>query len=489
MTAEEIRLEEAKARRAHWQRWGPYLSERTWGTVREDYSPGGSAWEYLPHDHARSKAYRWNDDGLGGICDRHQHICFAIALWNGCDPILKERLFGLTGNEGNHGEDVKECYFYLDSTPTHSYMKFLYKYPQIAFPYRQLVEESRRRGKLDAEFELLDTGAFAENRYFDVVVEYAKSDPDDILIRIQAINRGTEAARLDLMPTIWFRNTWSWGRAENRPLLKRACGWPGSVRAAENIQGIELSPESLGRRWLACEGTPQLLFTENDTNTRRLYGLACGYAKDGIHDYVLYNNDRAVNPDHAGTKAAVRYSIYLDPGETRVFQLRLFHSESRGELFGATFDRIFADRKREADELFATVIPSSVSGDARNVMRQAFAGLLWSKQFYHYVVKDWLSGDPGCAPPAPERLAGRNHEWNHLYNSDVLSIPDKWEYPWYAAWDLAFHCVTLALVDAEFAKQQLVLLLREWYMHPNGQLPAYEWSFSDVNPPVHAWAA
>jgi len=296
VTAEEIRLEEAKARRAHWQRWGPYLSERAWGTVREDYSPGGAAWEYLPQVHARSKAYRWNDDGLGGICDRHQQICFAIALWNGSDPILKERLFGLTGNEGNHGEDVKECYFYLDSTPTHSYMKFLYKYPQVAFPYSQLVEENRRRGKLDAEFELLDTGVFAENRYFDVVVEYAKSDPDDILIRIQATNRGPDAARLDLMPTIWFRNTWSWGRAEDRPVLKKACCWPASVRADGNVQGIELHHKSLGRRWLACESTPRFLFTENEKNTRRLYGLSCGYAKDGIHDYVLYNDDRAVNP-------------------------------------------------------------------------------------------------------------------------------------------------------------------------------------------------
>lgn len=489
MTAEEIRLEEARNRRAHWQRWGPYLSERAWGTVREDYSLGGTAWEYLPHDHARSKAYRWNDDGLGGICDRHQQICFAIALWNGFDPILKERLFGLTGNEGNHGEDVKECYFYLDSTPTHSYMKFLYKYPQVRFPYSQLVEDNRRRGKLDAEFELLDTGAFAENRYFDVLVEYAKGDPEDILVRIHVTNRGPEAARLDLIPTIWFRNTWSWGRAENRPVLKRACCWPSSVRADEDMQGIELHHGSLGCRWLACEGTPQLLFTENDTNTRRLYGLPCGYAKDGIDECVIHNDDRAVNPDETGTKAAVRYSIDLAPAETRIFQLRFCHSGTRGELFGAAFDSVFADRRREADEFFATVIPSSLSTDAGSVMRQAFAGLLWSKQFYHYVVKDWLNGDPCCAKPAPERLAGRNREWNHLYNSDVISMPDKWEYPWYAAWDLAFHCVTLALVDPEFAKQQLVLLLREWYMHPNGQLPAYEWAFSDVNPPVHAWAA
>jgi hypothetical protein len=489
MTAEEIRLEEARSRRVHWKRWGPYLSERAWGTVREDYSPAGTAWEYLPHDQARSKAYRWNEDGLGGICDRHQQICFAIALWNGSDSILKERLFGLTGNEGNHGEDVKECYFYLDSTPTHSYMKFLYKYPQAPFPYARLVDENRRRGKLDSEFELHDTGVFVDSRYFDVTVEYAKNDAEDILIRLEVTNRGPREARLDLLPTIWFRNTWSWGRSRNRPMLRKAGCWPASIRASENARGVELRHVSLGRRWLACEGTPELLFTENDTNARRLYGLECRYAKDGIEDYIVRGDCAAVNPEQTGTKASARYSMSLGPGESLAFRLRFLHAETKGELFGSAFDGVFADRKCEADEFFAAMIPSHLSSDACNVMRQAFAGLLWSKQFYHYVVNDWLSGDPGCTPPAPERLTGRNHQWNHLYNADVLSMPDKWEYPWYAAWDLAFHCVPLAMVDAEFAKEQLTLLLREWYMHPNGQLPAYEWAFGDVNPPVHAWAA
>jgi len=488
MTAEEIRLEESRNRTAHWQRWGPYLSERAWGTVREDYSAGGIAWEYLSHDQARSKAYRWSEDGIGGICDRHQQICFAIALWNGRDPILKERLFGLTGNEGNHGEDVKECYFYLDSTPTHSYMRFLYKYLQAPFPYERLVEENRRRGKLDPEFELEDTGVFAEGRYFDVLIEYAKRDPDDVLIRVQVTNRGPEEARLDLLPTLWFRNTWSWGGGLDRPLLRKACCWPEGVPAGGDVCGVELKHGTLGRRWLACEGAPELLFTENDTNVRRLYGLEGGYAKDAIGDYIMHGAS-AVNPEQVGTKAAPRYSVSLRAGETRTFRLRLFHPGTKGELFGVEFDRIFADRKREADEFFATVIPDNLSPDAANVMRQAIAGLLWSKQFYHYVVRDWLSGDPGCTPPPAERLSGRNHEWTHLYNADVLLMPDKWEYPWYAAWDLAFHCVALAVVDAEFAKQQLVLLLREWYMHPNGQLPAYEWAFGDVNPPVHAWAA
>jgi hypothetical protein len=489
MTAEEIRLEESRMRKVHWQRWGPYLSERAWGTVREDYSAGGSAWEYLSHDRARSQAYRWNEDGLGGICDRHQQICFAIALWNGRDPILKERLFGLTGNEGNHGEDVKECYFYLDSTPTHSYMKFLYKYPQAEFPYVALIEENRRRGTLDPEFELPDTGVFDDGRYFDVLIEYAKGDPEDILIRIHVTNRGPEEARLELLPTIWFRNTWSWGDPADRPLLRKACCWPSSSDVGQNVSGIELRHKTLGRRWLGCEGAAELLFTENETNVQRLYGLAGRYAKDGIQGHIVDGAPGSVNPEQTGTKAAARYSISVPAGETMSFRLRLAHAGTKGRLFGTAFDRTFADRQREADEFFATVIPSRLSPDAANVMRQAIAGLLWSKQFYHYVVRDWLSGDPGCTEPPAERLSGRNHEWKHLYNADVLLMPDKWEYPWYAAWDLAFHCVALAPVDAEFAKQQLVLLLREWYMHPNGQLPAYEWAFGDVNPPVHAWAA
>jgi hypothetical protein len=490
MTAEEIRLEETRDKRAHWQRWGPYLSERAWGTVREDYSPYGNAWEALPHDHARSRAYRWNEDGLAGICDRHQYICFAIALWNGHDPILKERLFGLTGNEGNHGEDVKECYFYLDSTPTHSYMKYLYKYPQAAFPYGWLVEENRRRDKHSPEFELMDTGVFAENRYFDVVVEYAKEGPEDILVRIHVTNHGPERAELHLLPTIWFRNTWSWDNSA-RPLLRKACCLPPGIEAGGVGEAVELRHSELGSRWLACDGSPELLFTDNDTNTERLYGMPNGshFAKDGINNYVVAGDGRSVNPERLGTKAAAYYKISLASGETETVRLRLLDTSSRGELFGGAFDHIFAGRQREADEFYAAVIPESLSPDARNVMRQALAGMLWSKQFYYYVVKDWLVGDPAQPDPPSERQNGRNHEWRHLYNADVISMPDKWEYPWYAAWDLAFHCVSLALVDTEFAKHQLLLMLREWYMHPNGQLPAYEWAFGDVNPPVHAWAA
>ena len=482
MTREELRLEETRKKRAHWQRWGPYLSERAWGTVREDYSPHGNAWEYLSHDHARSRAYRWNEDGIAGICDRHQHICLALALWNGRDPILKERLFGLTGNEGNHGEDVKECYFYLDSTPTHSYMKYLYKYPQAAFPYSQLVEENRRRDKHSPEFELMDTGVFADNRYFDVVVEYAKDAPEDILARITVTNHGPDRAELHLLPTVWFRNTWSWGNDGERPVLRKESG-------AEH--GIELEHANLGRRSLACEGAPELLFTENETNLQRLYGSPNGspYVKDGINEYVVHGAHDAVNPKQIGTKAALHYVLSLAPGETQLVRLRLRPSTASRESFGEAFDGIFADRMREADEFYSTVIPSQLSPDARNVMRQAFAGMLWSKQFYHYVVRDWLKGDPAAPNPPSERLNGRNRDWSHLYNADVISMPDKWEYPWYAAWDLAFHCLSLALVDSEFAKQQLVLMTREWYMHPNGQLPAYEWAFGDVNPPVHAWAA
>jgi hypothetical protein len=480
MTHEELRLEETRQKEAHWQRWGPYLSERAWGTVREDYSPHGNAWEYLSHDHARSRAYRWNEDGIAGICDRHQYVCFAVAMWNGRDPILKERLFGLTGNEGNHGEDVKECYYYLDSTPTHSYMKYLYKYAQSAFPYAQLVEENRGRDKRSTEFELMDTGVFAENRYFDVSVEYAKNAPDDILARITVTNHGPERAQLQLLPTVWFRNTWAWGdESGKRPVLHGANGT------------IELEHPDLGRRRLHCDGSPELLFTENETNLQRLFGAPNSslYVKDGINDYVVNGAAGAVNPAHSGTKASARYMLSLAPGETQTVRLRLARPSGDGPAFGGSFDRVFADRIREADEFYATVVPADLAPDARNVMRQALAGMLWSKQFYHYVVRDWLKGDPGPPSPPAERLNGRNREWAHLYNADVISMPDKWEYPWYAAWDLAFHCVPLALVDSEFAKQQLVLMTREWYMHPNGQLPAYEWAFGDVNPPVHAWAA
>jgi hypothetical protein len=483
MTQEEARLAESGARKKHWKRWGPYLSERAWGTVREDYSPYGNAWESLPHDHARSRAYRWNEDGLAGICDRRQMMCFALALWNERDPILKERIFGLTGNEGNHGEDVKEYYFYLDSTPTHSYMKYLYKYPQAEFPYAQLVQENRHRGKREPEYELLDTGVFEDDRYFDVFVEYAKADTEDILIRITVANRGPEAANLRLLPTVWFRNIWSWGGRSRRPELHQSRPSPNPV--------IELNHEQPGNRWLHCEGSPELLFTENETNARRLFGVESRtpYVKDGINDYIVHNTRGVVNPNNSGTKAAAHYKLNIDAGESVTIRLRLANSDFKSGNAFESFDKIFAQRQREADEYYATVIPHDLSPDAQNVMRQGFAGMLWSKQFYHYVIKDWLEGDPGNPPPPTERRNGRNHEWNHLYNADVISMPDKWEYPWYAAWDLAFHCIPLALVDSDFAKEQLTLMLREWYMHPNGQIPAYEWALGDVNPPVHAWAA
>jgi hypothetical protein len=492
VTKEAQRLEESEQRKVHWKRWGPYLSERAWGTVREDYSPYGNAWEAVPHDHARSKAYRWNEDGIAGISDRHQKLCFAVAMWNGRDPILKERLFGLTGNEGNHGEDVKECYYYLDSTPTHSYMKYLYKYPQAEFPYGRLVEENRRRGRSDPEFELTDTGVFDEGRYFDVFVEYAKASAEDILIRITVANHGPEEATIHLLPSVWFRNTWSWGYDEPRPSLNRMCCLPkGATFGETEAAGIDLNCPDYGRRWLLCEGSPALLFTENETNFRRLYGADNGalFAKDSIDEHVVHGVTEAVNPRETGTKAAAQYVLNLAPGEEVSVRLRLVDSSSEGEMFGSAFDEIFRDRLAEADEFYDTVIPKTLSPDGRNVMRQAFAGVLWSKQYYHYVVRDWLNGDPAFPPPPPERDHGRNSDWTHVYNADVISMPDKWEYPWYAAWDLAFHCVPIALVDSEFAKDQLTLLLREWYMHPNGQLPAYEWAFGDVNPPVHAWAA
>jgi Glycosyl hydrolase family 63 C-terminal domain len=486
MTAEEQRLEEARSRTARWKRWGPYLSERAWGTVREDYSAYGTAWDFLPHDHARSKAYRWNEDGIAGISDRHQLICFALAMWNGKDPILKERLFGLTGAEGNHGEDVKEYYFYLDSTPTHSYMKYLYKYPQVEYPYSWLVEENRRRGKHEPEYELMDTGVFDDNRYFDVFVEYAKADSEDILIRISVTNRGPEPASLDLLPTIWFRNTWAWDKNEPRPFMRSGKNHGGHV--------IQLNHPRYGERWLYAEDTPELLFTENETNFHRLYGVdnASPYVKDAFHEAIIQRNSPALNPSHIGTKAAAHYPLMVPPGGTVHVRLRLSNIDFTGSMerpFGKEFDEVFRNRLREANEFYSTVIPDELSSDAKNVMRQSLAGMLWSKQYYHYVVKNWLDGDPDFPAPPAERRHGRNHEWPHLYNADVISMADKWEYPWYAAWDLAFHCIPLALVDCDFAKEQLVLLLREWYMHPNGQIPAYEWAFGDVNPPVHAWAA
>jgi hypothetical protein len=495
MTKEQARIEESRLRIAHWNRWGPFLSERAWGTVREDYSPDGSAWEYFSHDHARSRAYRWNEDGLLGICDRHQRICFAIALWNGRDAILKERLFGLTGNQGNHGEDVKEYYFYLDNTPTHSYMKALYKYPQAEFPYAQLVTENRKRSRNDPEYELGDTGVFRENRYFDVLMQYAKATPEDILIRIRVVNRGPEAALLHVLPTVWFRNLWSWGNGATKPELRQGSE-PGV---------IELEEPSYGKRWLyfgdplpgsptcptpAAPQAPSLFFTENETNYARVFGSPspCPYTKDGIGEWIVNGNRAAVNPAGRGTKAAADYVLHLEAGKSAVIDLRLTDTPM-AEPFDAAFSRILQDRSDDANDFYATVTPVKMTIDGRTVMRQAFAGLLWSKQFYHYVVRDWLKGDPGQPPPPAARKQGRNHEWTHLYNADVISMPDKWEYPWYAAWDLAFHCLPLALVDSEYAKEQLALMVREWYLHPNGQLPAYEWSFGDVNPPVHAWAA
>jgi hypothetical protein len=492
MTQEEKRLQESLGREKHWKRWGPYLSERAWGTVREDYSPDGTAWEYFPHDHARSRTYRWNEDGIAGICDRRQVICFALAMWNGRDPFLKERLFGLTGPQGNHGEDVKEYYFYLDSTPTHSYMKYLYKYPQAAFPYRQLVEESVRRGRRGAEYELLDTGVFNEDRYFDVFIEYAKADIEDILIRVTAVNRGPEAARLDVLPTIWFRNTWSWGVDERRPRLRREDATP-------DIPVIRLRHFDLPLRWLICEqlsaqspnSSPELLFTENETNYERVFGAEnqSRYVKDGINNYVVNGDLTAVNPQWVGTKAAARYQLDIGAGETVTIKLRLTREEPNALMLGAAFDEIFAARIREADEFYEKIQPVEASEDARRTQRQAFAGMLWSKQFYYYDVRRWLRGDQAQPDPPRSRREGRNSGWKHLLNEDIISMPDKWEYPWYAAWDLAFHCIPLALVDSAFAKEQLILMLREWYMHPNGQIPAYEWALGDVNPPVHAWAA
>ena len=483
MTKEEQRLQEDRQRKVNWKRWGPYLSERQWGTVREDYSAYGAAWDYLPHENARSRAYRWGEDGIAGISDRHQYICFALALWNGKDPILKERLFGLTGNEGNHGEDVKEYYFYLDSTPTHSYMKFLYKYPHAEFPYARLVEENRKRSKRDLEFELINTGIFDENRYFDVFVEYAKGGPDDILIRLEAFNRGPEPAELHLLPTLWFRNTWSWGLDERKPRLRQD--------VSAEVAAVKLDHYYYGSRWLYCEGSPQLLFTENETNKSKLFNAEndSPYVKDGINDYIVHGVKTAVNPEPAGTKTSAHYAASVLPGKSFTIRLRLTPvSPTSGKPLDGEFEKIFTSRRAEADEFYRTVIPD-VATDEKTIMRQALGGLLWSKQFYHYDLNRWLKGDPAGPEPPPERLNGRNREWHQLYNADVISMPDKWEYPWYAAWDLAFHCVALALVDPDFAKEQLVLMTREWYMHPNGQLPAYEWAFGDVNPPVHAWAA
>jgi hypothetical protein len=490
-TPEDKRLRETKAGKTNWKQWGPYLSERAWGTVREDYSANGAAWDYFPHDHARARTYRWNEDGLGGISDDEQRLCFALALWNGQDTILKERLFGLSGPEGNHGEDVKEYYFYLDSTPTHSYMKMLYKYPQHAFPYADLVKINRQRGKGDPEYELFDTGIFAENRYFDVFIEYAKASIDDILIRIIAFNRGPDPADLHILPTIWFRNTWSWGWKHGeipRPILRQI-----SSGKDDGTTWVEAHHATLGRYLLACEGANAVVFTENETNTERLFGSpnVTTYVKDAFHTYVIEGREDAVNPEKSGTKAAAVYHPNVAAGGSVSVRLRLKKAEKvqgRREAVFGSFDEIFAQRQSEANEFYANLQPPPLSEDERNVQRQAFAGMLWTKQFYHYNVEKWLNGDPSQPAPPAERKKGRNYEWRHLHASDLISMPDKWEYPWFAAWDLAFHCIPLALLDSEFAKQQLLLLGREWYQHPNGQVPAYEWSFGDVNPPVLAWA-
>lgn len=494
MPAELQRLDEDARREKNWKRWGPYLSQRQWGTVREDYSADGNCWDYFPHDHARSRAYRWGEDGLLGICDRECRLGFALALWNTRDPILKERLFGLTNNEGNHGEDLKECWFPLDSTPTHSYLKALYKYPQREFPYQQLLDENRRRTKLEREYELTDTGIFDDQRYFDVFAEYAKAGPDDILVRITIANRGPEAAPLHVLPTLWFRNTWSWGSTtegygEKGTLQRRGDG------------GIDVSHPTLGRFILHVDAGPgrqsaDLLFTENESNAERLWGVVNPqpYVKDAFHECVVHGRREAINAIDVGTKAAAHFTLNVPTGGEVQLRLRLqsvdasAKDEGAEPAFGPGFDQVFAQRIREADEYYATRIPPTLDEHSRSVARAAYAGLLWSKQFYHYVVEDWLEGDPKQPPPPPARLEGRNSEWTQLFNRDVISMPDTWEYPWYAAWDLAFHMVPFARIDAGFAKQQLILMLREWYMHPNGQLPAYEFNFSDVNPPVHAWA-
>ncbi|HUW19172.1 MAG TPA: hypothetical protein VMW16_07720 [Sedimentisphaerales bacterium] len=487
--AEMQRLAADAARQENWKRWGPYLSDRQWGTVREDYSADGSCWEYFPHDQARSRAYRWGEDGILGITDRECRLCFALALWNGRDTILKERLFGLTNHEGNHGEDIKELCFYLDSTPCHTYMKALYKYPQVRFPYDSLVRENRRRDRHDPEFELIDTGVFDENRYFDIYVEYAKASPNDLLIKVTACNRGPNVATLHLLPTLWFRNTWIWGCLHEgctlKPIIKKV-----------NQSTLLAEHETLGVFVLAVGSGPHgeqpiLLFTENETNTLRLFGVPnyTKYVKDAFHEYVIRGAKDAVNPDCRGTKASPYYLLNIPPTDRMQVRMRLVAEDKSGnEPFGPDFDRIFDRRIAESEAFYEKISPTALSDESRSVVRQAYAGLLWNKQFYHYIVEDWLRGDPNMPHPPDSRKHGRNCDWPHLFNRDLISVPDKWEYPWYASWDLAFHMIPFAGIDPHFAKRQLVLFLREWYMHPNGQIPAYEFALSDVNPPVHAWA-
>jgi len=478
------RLKDDTEKRALWKKWGPYLSERQWGTVREDYSDNGDAWNYFTHDQARSRAYRWGEDGLAGISDDKQQLCFALALWNGNDPIIKERLFGLTNSESNHGEDVKEYYFYLDSTPTHSYMKYLYKYPQSAFPYEKLVTTNRSRGRMEFEYELLDTGVFDQNRYFDVFVEYSKESPEDILIKITVFNRGPEPANLNVLPTIWFRNVWSWGEEVEKPDLHQLEGKTSPVI-------VKVDHSELGDYFLYCDENPMVLFTDNETNTERIFGTAnqCPFVKDGINNYIIHDNREAVNANNNGTKAAANYSITVESGGSKVVRLRLTRNPSESfNPFGDQFDNIFSVRKQEADDFYNSVIPAKLNSDETNVMRQALAGMLWSKQFYLYDIDKWLDEHGSNPLQSWHKPAPRNEEWHHMFNGDIISMPDKWEYPWYASWDLAFHVLSLSLVDQDFGKQQLRLMLQGHYMHPNGMVPAYEWNFSDVNPPVLAWS-
>jgi hypothetical protein len=474
--AEQLRMQAQNSDTAAWHRWGPYLSERQWGTVREDYSAHGEAWDSFSHDQARSRAYRWGEDGIAGFSDDKQRLCLGLALWNGRDPILKERLFGLTNSEANHGEDVKELYYYLDATPSHSYLKMLYKYPQQEFPYNQLIEENRRRGKDATEFELMDTGVFDDDRYFDVFVEYAKAGVDDILMRVSAHNRGAEDAPLHILPQLWFRNTWAWGYDATRPAL-----------SADETDCIVVEHPTLGIYHCHFDGDPGLLFSDNDTNAARLYGLpASGHVKDAFHEYLIHANHNAVNPLQNGTRAAGHFSFTI-PAHGMV-QVRLRLSSGHNAHPFDDFDQVFETRCAEADEFYAELQADLADDDAKMIQRQALSGMIWSKQFYYYDIPQWLNGDPAMPAPPPERRHGRNSQWKHLNNADIISMPDTWEYPWYAAWDLAFHCITLAMVDPEFAKKQLLLMTRVWYMHPNGQIPAYEWAFDDVNPPVHAWA-
>ena len=482
-TFEHERLELSRTGAQPWKLWGPYLSERQWGTVREDYSDNGDAWSYFSHDQARARAYKWGEDGIAGISDEKQRLCWSLALWNGQDPILKERLFGLTNVEGNHGEDVKEYYFYLDSTPTHSYMKYLYKYPQAAYPYDDLVQRSRQRNRAEMEYELLDTGVFAENRYFDVFVEYAKADATDILLRIEVANRGPDAATLHLLPHLWFRNTWWMAPDAPRPILRAG-------KPHKNAAVVEAQHPEIGNYWLYCEGAGELLFTENETNKQRLWGQPneAAYVKDGINDVVVGGVTGAVNPAQTGTKAAAHYTVTVAAGATQTIRLRLTSTPSKGNANPfAGFDATFAQRKQEADDFYAGIIPPSMSADQAAVMRQALAGMLWTKQYYYYDVDRWLDEHQGNPMSGGKRIV-RNRDWYHMINDDIISMPDKWEYPWYAAWDLAFHTIALSMVDLDFSREQLRLMLDYLYLHPNGQIPAYEWNFSDVNPPVHAWA-